>query len=216
MRQVVDAAIRRCLRDSIFQDADSDGYRSLKTTLCPPAERLDSIYALGILCTIYLIMVQAGPDMISPVLLEAAVNGIASIVDIKWLSAVTPITAKDLALLPASPTDSFPTHMAELHRLRMMTISRIETPVCYQYILMYTLVSCTTVIGSTEHGLYITRVVAENQRNSIHVRSLQYETGYSTSICRVQGILRWCRYLFIAGLTLILQSASHDMLCFLC
>jgi hypothetical protein len=97
--------LKICLDENICV-VNSDNYVSLKTSSFVSSARLDVYFALGILCAMFLIKAETGPEPVSPALLQATIGGFDSLKDLSWLSVVFPDTAQQLALLPVSHDDT--------------------------------------------------------------------------------------------------------------
>jgi hypothetical protein len=131
LRQVIACALKLCLDEAHCQVVNEDGYVSLRLSSFPTDIRLDALFTLGVLCTMYLIKIQNGPNPVSPILLEAAINGLESIIDMHWLTVVVPDISQTLALFPISHDQQFLTDIQDLHRLRLMVASRMDTTVSH-------------------------------------------------------------------------------------
>lgn len=117
MRQVLSEALIVCQNkenDITEHLGNSDDYIGLKISADAIIleDTLDLYYAFGILCAIFLIKTHSAPEPVSPALIQAAIGGIDSILDPKWIASISPGVAKILALLPANPEAEIPNHPA--------------------------------------------------------------------------------------------------------
>lgn len=86
-----------------------DGYMGLRISSAFVSEAtLNSAFALGALCAIFMIKAHSMPGRVSPALIQAAIGGVDSIVDYDWVKALNSETAETLSLLPSAPTIPIP------------------------------------------------------------------------------------------------------------
>ncbi|KAG2126900.1 hypothetical protein DEU56DRAFT_758730 [Suillus clintonianus] len=86
------------------QDVQSteDGFVFLQVDEFPDADQEDYAFALGVLCTMFLLRVHSAPLPVSPALLQVTIGGIDSLVDSAWLEAILPDMFNVLKLFPSS------------------------------------------------------------------------------------------------------------------
>ncbi|KDR69131.1 hypothetical protein GALMADRAFT_215412 [Galerina marginata CBS 339.88] len=102
MRQVLSEAIQIVSRD-IVEDLDNDdGYVTLKISAdgIVSETTVNSCFALGALCTIFMVKAHAAPEPISPALIQAAIGPCRSVQERKWVRSIAPPIAAILDLLP--------------------------------------------------------------------------------------------------------------------
>jgi hypothetical protein len=115
MRQVLSEALMICQNeenDITEHLGNSDDYIGLKISADAIIleDTLDLYYTFGILCAIFLIKTHSAPEPVSPSLIQAAIGGIDSVLDPKWIASISPGVAKILSLLPANPNEDIPNH----------------------------------------------------------------------------------------------------------
>lgn len=79
-----------------------DGFVFLQVDEFPDADQEDYAFALGVLCTMFLLRVHSAPLPVSPALLQVTIGGIDSLVDSAWLEAILPDMFNVLKLFPSS------------------------------------------------------------------------------------------------------------------
>jgi hypothetical protein len=131
MRQILSEALKMCLDENICV-TNSDNYVSLKVSSFVSSARLDIFFALGILCAMFLIKAETGPEPVSPALLQAAIGGFDSLKDLGWLSVVFPDTAQQLALLPESHDDTIIQNPEDRKILARLLECHMSTSVCFR------------------------------------------------------------------------------------
>ena len=77
---------------------------------------LDNMFTLGVLCSIFMIKTHAGPDPISPALLQAAIGGLDSIVDMDWIRGTFVEVWETFRLIPVNSEVEIP-NITSLRRL---------------------------------------------------------------------------------------------------
>lgn len=113
-------------RGLVQDTGNGDGYLSLKTSsssLFVSNDTLNNAFALGVLCAFFMLKCHSGPDPVSPVLLQAAIGGVDSIVDFEWIEAINPDVAKSLSLLPTDPDVPIP---EDNQSLRILIASKMD------------------------------------------------------------------------------------------
>lgn len=115
MRQVLLEALMICQtkeNDITEHLGNSDDYIGLKISADAiiMEDTLDLYYTFGALCAIFLIKTHSAPEPVSPALIQAAIGGIDSVLDPKWIASISPALAKILSLLPANPEAEIPNH----------------------------------------------------------------------------------------------------------
>jgi hypothetical protein len=113
LQQVLDEALQQCLtfEEGLVEELENgDGYISLKISAdgIVDTDRLHKFFALGALCTIFMIKMHNRPEPISPALIQAAIGGINSILELSWIQAISPPVAEILSLIPTNPTQAIP------------------------------------------------------------------------------------------------------------
>ena len=106
MRDVLSEAIK-IASEGILEDLDNnDGYMTLRISAdgMVSGRTVDRCFALGALCTIFMIKAHAAPEPISPALIHAAIDSLTSLQERAWLRSVSPPIASTLDLLP-TPTN---------------------------------------------------------------------------------------------------------------
>jgi len=139
MRQVLSEAVQIASGD-IVEDLDNDdGYVSLKIS----ADRIVSettinrCFALGALCTIFMIKAHAAPEPISPALIQAAIGHSHSVHDHQWVQSISPPIAAILDLLPTSLNFQHP--IPDRPELCSLVRRRFPgTSVCSMYFVIFT------------------------------------------------------------------------------
>ncbi|KDR72188.1 hypothetical protein GALMADRAFT_229037 [Galerina marginata CBS 339.88] len=102
MRQILLEAVQLA-SEGIVEDLDNgDGYVSLKISAdrMVSDKTLDRCFALGALCTIFMVKAYAAPEPISPALIQAAIGTHYSIQERRWIRSISPPVAETLDLLP--------------------------------------------------------------------------------------------------------------------
>jgi hypothetical protein len=134
MRQVLLEAIHLASED-ILEDLDNDdGYQTLKISadFMVSDKTLRQCFALGALCTIFMIKTHSAPEPISPALIQAAIGSRYSIQDRNWVRSISPPIAAILDLLPKPRNfhDPIPDHP----ELRSLVRTKFPgTSVCFLY-----------------------------------------------------------------------------------
>lgn len=98
-------------RGLVQDTGNGDNYLTLRTStssLFVSNDTLNNTFALGVLCAFFMLKCHAGPDPVSPALIQAAIGGVDSIVDSEWIEAINPDVAKRLGLLPVDPNVPIP------------------------------------------------------------------------------------------------------------
>lgn len=143
MREILMAAIRSLLHYDhglVEESANEDGYVGLKIAVdYVSGATLDKAFMLGVLCAIFMIKTQAGPDPISPALIQAAIGGVDSLIDYEWIRATNDQVAEKLALLPTDHQTPIPDTL-ELRRLFESTLPGIRVCIIW----FFTLKTLTT------------------------------------------------------------------------
>ena len=92
MCQVLSEAVQIASRD-IVEDLDNDnGYISLKISADSIVSEttINHCFALGALCTIFMIKAYAALELIFPALIQAAIGNCHSVQDRKWVQSISP------------------------------------------------------------------------------------------------------------------------------
>ncbi|KAF8151619.1 hypothetical protein B0H34DRAFT_801323 [Crassisporium funariophilum] len=88
--------------------SNDDSYLSLRVSDFVSESTLNSAFTLGVICAMFMIKAHAGPDPVSPSLLQAAIGGVESIVNFPWVHAANKQAAQVLALLPVDAAVPIP------------------------------------------------------------------------------------------------------------
>jgi len=140
MREVIMEAIRILSSPEIgiLEDlSNDDGYFSLKFGGFVSDDTLNSVFTLGVLCALCVIKAHAGPDPISPILIQAAIGGIDSIMDDTWLQVTAEQAASLLSILPEDATTPIPNNI-DLRRLVESRMNcRVSASVVYSQRMIY-------------------------------------------------------------------------------
>lgn len=99
LSEAIQVACKHTCQDVQLTD---DGFVFLQIEEFPGGEVEDYAFALGVLCTMFLLRVGSAPLPVSPALLQVAIGGIESLVDAAWLRALLPDTFRTLTLFPSS------------------------------------------------------------------------------------------------------------------
>jgi len=138
MRQVLSEAVQIASRD-IVEDLDNDdGYVSLKISAdgIVSETTINRCFALGALCTIFMIKAHAAPEPISPALIQAAIGHCHSVQDRKWVQSISPPIAAILDLLPTPLNFRHP--IPDHPELRSLVRRRFPgTSVCFIYFVIF-------------------------------------------------------------------------------
>ena len=104
MRDILSEAIK-IASEGILEDLDNnDGYMTLRISAdgMVSERTIDRCFALGALCTIFMIKTHGAPEPISPALIQAAIGSLSSIQERRWLRSISPPIASILSLLPTT------------------------------------------------------------------------------------------------------------------
>lgn len=104
MREVISEAMRLASEGIVEFLDNNDDYVTLKISAdcIVDEEVLNRCFALGALCSILMIKTHSAPEPISPMLIQAVIEGVDSIMEDRWLETVSPPVAKVLALIPSN------------------------------------------------------------------------------------------------------------------